>query len=289
MTTAWAWWHQQSGPDDYRIRELLRAVWDLHAMYGVDDPWLWRGQANASFRLEPGMHTRVRRHAKLEDAEVERFTRDLIKVARDARLDRHEGARLTDMALLALLQHHRAATPLLDVTLDPIIGLYMAVVSPDPADDEQDGVLFAIRRPQRSITDFDSRSFNEIYATLQDDVVRYTAPNVSERLSIQRGQFLLGPVSLDDSRATIPLTLDPRTPIEQSWIWKRMRNRGTKGKVPAATKDVAAFRITAKFKPELRRWLEERSGLTADFIYPTPWHQPHLERFAAGHGRMSHF
>jgi hypothetical protein len=285
----WAWWHQRTGPDDYRIRELLRAVWDLHAMYGVDAPWLWRGQANAGFNLEPGMHTRVTKHGELDDQHVVHFTNDLIKVAREARLDRHEGTRLPDMSLLALLQHHRAATPLLDVTLDPILGLYMAVVSPDPEDDEHDGVLFAIRRPKRSITDFDSRSFTEIYESINNKVVRYSAPNVSERLSIQRGQFLLGPVSLADSRVTIPLSIDPRSPIEQSWIWKRMRNRGGKGPVPPATKDVAAFRITAKFKRELRRWLEDRSGLTADFIYPTTWHQPHLERFAAGHGRGSHF
>lgn len=38
--------------------------------------------------------------------------------------------RLPDLALLALLQHHRAATPLMDVTLDPIVGLYMSVVGP---------------------------------------------------------------------------------------------------------------------------------------------------------------
>ncbi len=128
-------------------------MWDLHAMYGVDEPWLWPGQANAGFNLEPGMHTRVKENAALDDAHVRSFTSGLVKAARTAALDRHEGTELPDMALLALLQHHRAATPLLDVTLDPIVGLYMAVVSPDPADEKADGVLFAIRRPKRSISD----------------------------------------------------------------------------------------------------------------------------------------
>lgn len=285
----WAWWHQRTGPDDYRIRELLRAVWDLHAIYGVDEPWLWRGQANASFNLEPGLHTRVRNNSTLDDEHVIAFTDDLLKAARAAELDRHEGTRLPEMTLLALLQHYRAATPLMDVTLDPIVGLYMAVVSPDPHDDEVDGVLFAIRRPGKTISDFDSRSFRQIYGSLNDEVVLYSAPDVSERLRIQRGHFLLGPVSNIDSRVTIPLSLDQASPVENSWIWKRMKKRGSSGTVPVATKDVAVFRVTAKFKTDLRRWLEERSGLTPDFIYPTPWHQPHLERFAASHSRLSEF
>jgi hypothetical protein len=286
----WAWWHVSSGPDEYRVRELLRAVWDLHAMYGVDEPWLWRGQANTNFNLEPGMHTRVRRNAVLDDEHVTKFTKGLVRAARTARLDRHEDTVLPDLALLALLQHHRAATPLLDVTLDPIVGLYMAVVSPDPADATKDGVLFAIRKPGREISDFDSQSFEEIYNSLDGKTALYSAPDVSERLRIQRGHFLLGSVSVTDSRVTIPLSLDAGSPQKDSWIWKRMKGRGVVGVKPAAaTTDVAVFRITAKFKGALRRWLEERSGLTPDFIYPTPWHQPHLERFAATHSRVATF
>lgn len=285
----WAWWHQGTGPDDYRIRELLRAVWDLHAMYGVDEPWLWRGQANAAFNLEPGLHTRVRTNSTLDDAQVVHFTRGLLDAARSAELDRHEGTRLPDLALLALLQHHRAATPLMDVTLDPIVGLYMSVVSPDPNDDDKDGVLFAIRRPSTEISDFDSRDFPQVYASIQGGVALYSAPDVSERLRIQRGHFLLGSVSEDDARVTIPLSLDGASSRKESWVWKRMNKRGESGKVPAATSDVAVFRIASKFKADLRQWLEARSGLTADFIYPTPWHQPHLERFASSHGRLSAF
>jgi len=99
---SWPWWHQQTGPDAYRIRELLRGVWDIHAMYGADEPWLWRGQANGSFALEPAIHTRVRNHSELEDANVETFTREFIFAAREAALDQHEGMKLPDLALLAL-------------------------------------------------------------------------------------------------------------------------------------------------------------------------------------------
>lgn len=283
----WVWWHQGSGPDEYRIRELLRGIWDLHSMFGADEPWLWRGQANGTHRLEPGLHTRVAQAATLDDSGIETLTNKLIKAARDARLDRHEGTALPDLALLAMLQHHGAATPLLDVSLDPIVALYMAVVSPNPADAKKDGALFAIKRPQESLAAFDSRPFVSVYSALSaDSVVMYSAPDVSERLRIQRGHFLLGRVSTGDKRVTLPLTV-PSGPSVDTWIWKRMAKRGQKGPVTPATTDIAVFRIASKFKQTIQRWLEERSGMTPDFVYPTPWHQPHLGRFAASHGRRA--
>jgi hypothetical protein len=284
----WSWWHQATGPDAYRIRELLRAIWDLHAMFGADDPWLWRGQANTAWGLEPSMHTRVRLHATLDDDSVVDFTTTLIAAARRASLDRHEGTTLPDMALLSLLQHHGAATPLLDVSLDPLVGLYMATVSPNPDDDSKDGVLFAIRRPSAQISAFDSRSFDDIYEWTRGGVAMYSAPDVSERLRIQRGHFLLGPVSTKDSRTTVPVTVNRARPAV-SWLHRRMERRGAAGPAPPATSDVAVFRVTAKFKTAIREWLEARSGLTRDFVYPTPWHQPHLDRFATAHGRRASF
>lgn len=248
----------------------------------------WRGQANATYSLEPAIHTRIRNQLPLDDAQVENYTSSLLRAARAAHLDVHEGTSLPDMALLALLQHHGAATPLLDISLDPIVGLYMATVSPNHEDDTRDGALFAIRRPQRQISDFDSRDFRDLYSSLDNDVVLYSAPDVSERLRIQRGHFLTGRVNTNDNRVSIGLTLDPGT-IADNWVRRRMDARGNAGLPPPATSDVAVFRITAKFKTSIRAWLEERSGLTRDFVYPTPWHQPHLDRFAASHGRRAGF
>lgn len=258
-------------------------------MFGTDRPWLWRGQANANHNLEPGMHTRVRRHGNLTDADVETFTAGLLRAARSAALDLHEGTRLPDLALLALLQHHGAATPLLDVTLDPIVGLYMAVVSPSAADDDADGVLFAISRPEAAVAAFDTRTFADMYRAHASGVALYSAPDVSERLRIQRGHFLLGNVSTVDTRVTIPLTLDDASDSDNRWLAKRMKSRGSRGPVAAPASDIAVFRVTAKFKSSIRSWLEARSGLTRDFVYPTAWHQPHLDRFAVSHGRTAAF
>jgi hypothetical protein len=285
----WSWWHQATGPDDFQIRELLRAVWDLHAMYG-ETPWVWRGQAKEDFNLEPGIHTRMRLAGMdLTDANVEVATRTLLAATRDAQLDRHGEIRLPDVALLALIQHHGAATPLLDVSLDPIVALYMAVVSPNADDDDHDGVLFAIRKPSRVIAPFDARTFVEISPTLPaNEVVFYTAPDVSDRLRIQRGHFLLGRTSAADARVTTPLRIEPEnTALADAWVYRRMGARGNQGAPPAATSDIASFRVTSRFKPKLREWLEARTGMTKDFVYPTVWHQPHLDRFAMSQGRAA--
>lgn len=284
----WSWWHERTGPDQYRIRENLRAIWDLHSMFGDPTPWLWRGQSDAKHDLSPGMHTRLGSAGSLRDEDVVVETEGLIAAARRARLDIHERTRLPDLALLARLQHHGAATPLLDVSLDPLVGLYMATVDSQGVDHKTDGALFAIKRPTTALSDFDSRSFGEIYAQLQSQgrVALYSAPDVSDRLRIQRGHFLLGPVDHRDARVSIPLSVD-RGRVNEAWIWARLNARGRKGPIPPARTDIAVFRTVGKFKPELKRWLEERSGLTPDFIYPTAWNQPHLERFARAHSRLA--
>jgi hypothetical protein len=289
----WPWWHQQTGKTDYRTRELLRAVLDLHGYFGDPNIWLWRGQANSAHPLAPGIHTRIQKAGKtLDDATVVAEAENLLGSARAANLDSHEGTNLPDLALLAMLQHHGAATPLLDVSLDPLVALYMAVVSPNPADDTKDGVLFAIKRPptpkpEMLLRPFDTRQVGAVYDDLPTDgVVLYSAPDVSERLRIQRGHFLLGRTSLIEPRVTIPLSIDSSS-LPVTWLARRMNQRGEHGKPVPATSDVAVFRVTASYKPLLKAWLEERTGLTAEFVYPTAWHQPHLEVFANSQSRLA--
>jgi hypothetical protein len=290
-TAPWPWWHQYTGSKEYRIRELLRAVLDLHGYFDDRETWLWRGQANQNFRLSPGVHTRIAgSDLVLDDDAVVRVTRALLDSTRNARLDVHEGAALPDLALLAQLQHHGAATPLLDVSLDPLVALYMAVVSPNGSDDDEDGTLFAIRKPKPGdtvrIQPFDTRSFEDIYSSIpSSSTVLYTAPDVSDRLRIQRGHFLLSRVSDVTPKVTIHASIDTG-PVTESWITRRMNARSAPGSIKATT-DTAVFRVNSVFKPALRAWLEERTGLTADFVYPTVWHQPHQEAFARSHGRRS--
>lgn len=286
-TPRWPWWHRADGPDEFRIRELLRAIWDLHATYGLSS-WLWRGQPNFEHDITPAVHTRVG-PAGLDDDAVKGCTRDLIDAAKRASLDLHEGVKLPDLALLAMLQHHGAATPLLDVTFDPLVGLYMAVVSSVPEDEERDGVLFAVRRPSVTWPAYSSDKFEAVYDSLAaESVTMYSAPDVSERLRVQRGHFLIGRVA-ERFRTSIPLGIEnPAIGLSSCWIWRFMAHRGEHGIIaPVPEIDVAVFRVFRRFKRPLRVWLEERSGLTPAFVLPTAWHRPHLDGFCASHSRST--
>jgi hypothetical protein len=278
------------------VRVLLRAVMALHSTW-AGEIWLWRGQSQRTYGLEPGIHSRLRASPAVtfdEDA-ARQATTQLIAAARANGLDRIEELRLPDLALLAHLQHHGAATPLLDVTVDPLVALWMVVHASGEdfaGEDADDGALFAIRRPSstRWFVPLDSRPYwddetaePDIATALGKGVHWYRAPDISERLRIQRGSFLIGPLHAD-ADVTFPLKWQPG-PDERGWVGRRIESVGQPGSPATAATDVVRFRIPAGIKGELREWLNDRAGLTQSTIYPTPWHRPFLEEFCRGYGR----
>lgn len=158
---------------------------------------------------------------------------------------------------------------------------------PDALDDRA-GLLFAIRRPEKErwIAPLDSRRFwtrgtAHVVSTLDDGVSWFRPPDVSERLRIQRGSFLLGRLADGSAPTTLPLVYDAANP----WLERRVAGVGKRGRPAKAETDVVAFRIRKGLKKELRRWLSDRAGLTQQVIYPTPWHRPFLEEFCQAYGR----
>ncbi len=270
----------------------------MHSTF-KDEVWLWRGQADKRFGIEPAMHTRVLnadgRTYKHEQATVGRATTDLIDAARKANIDTHEAATLPDLALLASIQHHGAATPLLDVTTDPLVALWMVAFanpSEPTALDSQSGRLFAIRRPPRErwIEPMDARPFagtsNSVTSSLGQRVWWYRPPDVTERLRMQRGSFLLGELSKPKGRntSTIPLELGDDS---NDWVSKRFEKRGQASNTSGSGSPVEAFSIVVRgsAKRHLRALLSDRSGLTIESVYPTPWHRPLIDQFGVAYGR----
>lgn len=284
-------------------RQVLRAVVGLHGTW-QEEVWLWRGQSRANWRLEAGIHTRLRESGyALTDGNVGLVTEQLLSLARARGLDKVESLSLPDLALLAHLQHHGAATPLLDVTVDPFVAIWMAVNAnaADPsADDSQTANVFAIRRPPPDywLDPLDSRPYWDSASTpmgvrgdlagafarnredAETHIYWYRPPDISERLRIQRGSFILGSVR-DHNSVTFILDSD----ADSGWLAHRISKIGKSGSPPKARTDVVAFRITPRLKADIRLWLAERAGLTLDAVFPTPWHNPFLEQFARTYGR----
>lgn len=288
-------WQPTSTNAELKAREVLSAAMWLHTTF-KNHVWLWRGQARGDLGVEPGMHTRVLNSSVVahnEEASANATTR-LLRAARKMRLDRQDGNRLPDLALLANLQHHGAATPLLDVSTDPLIALWMvafASASDPDALDDMPGSLFGIKRPpkERWIDPLDARPFNaqsspNISGMLADQVWWYRAPDVTERLRIQRGSFLVGPLArpADRPNTTLPLELAAgRT----NAISNRLQKRGEASNATIGMVEIFRVVVPGASKVYLRRLLEDRSGLSIETIYPTPWHRPFIAQFASTYGR----
>ena len=273
----------------------------LHSTFSREI-WLWRGQASKDFLLEPGMHTRLRAsRLALDEANVSWATMQLLDRARENRLDQVGELRLPDLALLAHLQHHGAATPLLDVTVDPLVGLWMAAfASRDGEDalDDKTGLVFAIRRPgydqepetSRWLGPLDSRPY---WSETEPDIAHsnhrgirwYRAPDISERLRIQRGSFLLGAIGQDAGAPTSIANLRFEDQRDGRWLEDRVASVGRQARPVRFDPEVVAFRVQGSIKPVLREWLKERAGLSQAVVYPTPWNRPFLEEFCAEYSR----
>lgn len=288
-------WKPKSTNAEQKAREVLSAAMWLHTTF-KNHVWLWRGQARGDLGVEPGMHTRVLNSDAVshDESAAAAATTGLLKAARKMRLDRQDGNRLPDLALLANLQHHGAATPLLDVSTDPLIALWMVAFanSSDPdALDDTPGSLFGIRRPpkERWIDPLDARKYtarssSNISDALAGQTWWYRAPDVTERLRIQRGSFLIGELSRPNDRPNTTLPLNLALGSENS-IANKLKKRGKASIANIGNVEIFRIVIPAASKIFLRRILEDRSGLSIETIYPTPWHRPFIAQFASTYGR----
>lgn len=163
---------------------------------------VWRGQADQSW---PIAHTLYRRLASqtthsIDQALIEEYSTDLERVVQDARF--YQDSHLDD---LARMQHRGAATKLLDVTRDPMVGAWFAV----SAFPETDGALYAI-----DVTTADEwpvrRGQLQIGSSSvpQMQTVVYTPPWNDERVKAQRASFLISQMTgSEESGSTLPAEL----------------------------------------------------------------------------------
>ena len=259
------------------LRRLLEAVRRIDADLSAGSlPWVWRGQSRRLWHLIPSMFGRATTSGDRIAA-----TEALLKAAEETSIGTHEGSALPPLALLARLQHQGAATPLLDITTDPFVALYMAVVDAPNAPAPDDALLFAIRQPRQSIRAYDTRPIGEILdavnRTEPDQVFLYVPPPVDQRLRIQRGRFLLCPTTTEALTNVMKVTTQEDL--------KAVADGTTTDQ--AALRNVCVIRIPNEIKRAAAEWLALHAGLTVEDIYPTAFDHPHLEAFAKDHGRTA--
>ena len=189
-----------------QLHHLVSESWDEEANL------IFRGQADREWPLESSADRRLRKVTPRDV--IEYVIERLLHPARDEGYGHHAGKPLSDLELLATLQHHGAATCLIDFTSNFHIALWFAC-----QDHQLDGSVFVVNRGDadsfQTITG--ERTGLEIAKILEDDgavdspddsvsalngprIFCWTPPPSETRFVVQHGCFVF-------SRHRIPVKM----------------------------------------------------------------------------------
>lgn len=164
----------------------------------------WRGQSDLDWGLDSSA---VRRHKELLPAfdppgtspEVQTldYEETLLEEARNLGHGSRDGRRLSDLELLSVLQHHGAATRLLDFTRNAFIALWFAA----NANLDRDGLVIAVREEPGSYVRLRTEkqvelTFKNVLKSLQ---VVGGAPNAQEKFALWESGYLFDRMRVQQS------------------------------------------------------------------------------------------
>lgn len=244
----------------------------------VEAVYVWRGQADIAWDLAPG----VVRRLEANGSSTPRVSNSLAAAHEAKMIDQARRAgfipETNALESLAILQHHGAATRLLDVTSDPMISLFFACEY--PRDDNVDGVLFAIDVSKAIQAEDNAMGWEETLGELPPDRVGiYTPRAVDERIKVQRGRFIYS--HLDTARPpqlSLPIELSNWKLGDAKPFFEEKRDGGR-----PTFPSILALRVKAALKPRLRELLKNSYGYTHSSIYPD------LDGFAEANGAAAVF
>lgn len=262
----------------------------------------WRGQARP-WRIEPGIHTRVRLSSFQGDLELEvqRRTNDLLSGGRKIGLPGFpaELRQLPDMQLLAFMQHQGFATPLLDFTADVLTAMAMACFDKESLDEP--GLLICYRHDEFKQNRIPAFIHEDYQPTVQkycvrndsgsDELAIFEPPYITPRQRIQRGLFVLGKYLSANDNTVSSISLNLVNGQEQSMKFFETNREGKQGvrHYPLKNREAMAIKILPAFKKPLKAWLEQHHLLNEDYVYPEPLSSEFHKNYKAENDRFSCF
>ena len=205
-------------PAPQRIEELLEVVQD----FSEDrlPVYMWRGQGDIAWSIDSAAYRKLNQTKKVvTENDLQRYEKDLLERASHQGFCYENGRRLSDFELLAKLQHHGAATRLVDCSRNLLVALWFA----SSGQKETTGLLLGCHSDHLggSESKDESRSYTEIVERIKprEHPQTWQPPSVSPRISAQHAQFLYstvcdkeqGSLWLDSKeKATLYIAITPK-------------------------------------------------------------------------------
>lgn len=168
------------------------------------DVWMWRGQSDCEWLLHSGIYRKLALKESPVTERSVRFSENwLLEKATHRGYRFFEGRQLADFELLARLQHHGAATRLIDTTRNVLVALFFAC----RAHHDRDGMLFGIHANHLGGGEGKllSGSYDALTKSIEDlkHPQTWEPPNISSRVSAQHSQFVYSSVAQSGSHGSV--------------------------------------------------------------------------------------
>jgi tetratricopeptide (TPR) repeat protein len=177
---------------------IIRSIEDFMEWvdYVASDYYIFRGQANASWLMRSGAARRIYpdiTFTKSDYGLIQGYTRTLIEHSKSRCFNNRNGNQISDLELLAELQHLGAATILLDFTSNPSIALWFACC--DCYD--SDGLVYYIKNQKNQRGSVNTNQHLENFLKLKPSYKLcpyiWKPNNFNERIHAQSSFFVIAP------------------------------------------------------------------------------------------------
>jgi hypothetical protein len=254
----------------------------------------WRGVVNAKWSMHSSLYRRLFQDPPLDEDEFRRREKKIMANLHRWGLHNGDRGRLSYLAQLAMLQHFRSPTRLIDVTFNPYIGLWFAVEKKYDKDgnlecENDDGRLFAIDVTRRLINEVDEKRDWEDQLNCPwseknppkdwcTNAFAWRPPPFERRIAAQNGGFLFGGIP-NTGTSECPMQWPKATSGGSWWQINEVRSfvsvpirmhkiDPVAGGVSGEGQPVYTIRISATAKREIRDRLEKLFGYDHSRIYP---------------------
>ncbi len=169
---------------------------------------MWRGHGDISWPIHSAAYRRLAIDGPPTEKDMIYYEERLLKRATHRGFRNINGRRLSDFDLLARLQHHGAATRLVDASRSALVGLYFSAATHS----KKVGALIGLHA--HFLGGYEGEPKDTDYQSVVQDVQdskypqTWQPPDVSPRIAAQHSQFLYSSVS-SDKRGSLSIDQSP--------------------------------------------------------------------------------